>query len=165
MPVVPSTYRQGAVQDMRRLEKVEENKFVKKVTRELDAECIKLSTAGMYGRRGRADRLVLLPGEKVVFFEFKRDGEEPTKQQAKHHKRLRSLGFKVYVVYRAQVAYEICRKALRSKAVPEGVHQVRSVSTICRILPGPRPGKDRNHSVHLQDTKESRRRRRAVRAG
>lgn len=40
-----------------------------------------------FGRRGRA-----------IFVEFKRPGEEPTKQQRKRHKELREHGFSVFLI-------------------------------------------------------------------
>ena len=49
-------------------------------------------------RRSVPDRLVLLPGGKVMFVECKRPGGKPTQLQAAEHKRLRDLGFEVLVV-------------------------------------------------------------------
>ena len=49
-------------------------------------------------RRSVPDRLVLLPGGRVVFVECKAPGKRPTVLQAKEHERLRALGFEVVVV-------------------------------------------------------------------
>ena len=48
--------------------------------------------------KGLPDRMVLLPGGKVVFVEVKTTGLKPTKMQTLIHERLRALGFKVWVV-------------------------------------------------------------------
>lgn len=44
------------------------------------------------------DRLFIAPGGRVVFCEFKREGEKPTIPQAREHQRLRVLGMRVYVI-------------------------------------------------------------------
>lgn len=46
---------------------------------------------------GIPDRLVILPGGKVVFVELKRPGEKPRKVQVLRMRQLRRLGFKTYV--------------------------------------------------------------------
>lgn len=48
-------------------------------------------------RRAVPDRLVLLPGGRVVFVECKRPGEKPTPAQSREHERIRALGFDVVV--------------------------------------------------------------------
>lgn len=48
-------------------------------------------------RTGTPDRMVLLGGT-VVFFEVKKPGEEPTKEQLEQHELLRAQGAHVYVV-------------------------------------------------------------------
>lgn len=48
--------------------------------------------------KGLPDRMVLLPGGRVVFVEVKTTGLKPTKMQTLIHERLRALGFKVWVV-------------------------------------------------------------------
>ena len=49
------------------------------------------------GFSGVPDRLVLLPGGKMVFVEMKAPGKEPTSLQRLRHGQLRDLGFRVYV--------------------------------------------------------------------
>lgn len=57
--------------------------------------CIKLNPFGM---RGIPDRLVLLPGGIVLFFELKRPvGGSFEPLQERWHTKLRQLGFRVYV--------------------------------------------------------------------
>lgn len=50
------------------------------------------------GYDGVPDRLILIAFGKVGFVEVKAPGEEPRKLQLKRHQKLRSLGFKVYVL-------------------------------------------------------------------
>jgi hypothetical protein len=44
------------------------------------------------------DRLVTLPGGRIVFVECKRPGAKPTLKQLKDHERRRALGCTVYVI-------------------------------------------------------------------
>lgn len=48
--------------------------------------------------RGFPDRIVLLPGGRVVFVETKTPGGKPSLIQRKVHGRLRALGFRVEVL-------------------------------------------------------------------
>lgn len=48
--------------------------------------------------RGLPDRLILLPGGRVLFAEVKTTGKKPTKIQNFVHARLRELGFKVLLI-------------------------------------------------------------------
>ncbi|EHE4123973.1 VRR-NUC domain-containing protein [Salmonella enterica subsp. enterica serovar Bareilly] len=50
------------------------------------------------GRRSVPDRLVLLPGGRLVFVECKAPGKEPRANQLREHERLRALGFTVMVL-------------------------------------------------------------------
>lgn len=50
------------------------------------------------GRRSVPDRLVLLPGGRVVFVECKAPGEKPRPEQLREHERLRARGFTVVVL-------------------------------------------------------------------
>lgn len=50
------------------------------------------------GRRAVPDRLVLLPGGRMVFVECKAPGEKPRPEQFREHERLRSLGFTMVVL-------------------------------------------------------------------
>lgn len=62
------------------------------------------------GRRGLPDRMVIGPGGKVLFLEFKRPGEKATKYQFFIHNVLRNYGFTVYVVDSTKEAKELCVK-------------------------------------------------------
>lgn len=44
------------------------------------------------------DRLFIAPGGRVIFCEFKREGQKPTAPQAREHERLRAQGVPVYVI-------------------------------------------------------------------
>lgn len=50
------------------------------------------------GRKAVPDRLVLLPGGRVVFVECKAPGEAPRPDQLREHNRLRALGFSVVLL-------------------------------------------------------------------
>ena len=50
------------------------------------------------GRRDAPDRIFLCPGRFVFFIEFKRPGEACRPGQLDYHKKLRRLGFDVFVV-------------------------------------------------------------------
>ena len=50
------------------------------------------------GFDGMPDRLVLLPGGRMVFVELKAPGKKPRALQLARHRLLRRLGFKVYVI-------------------------------------------------------------------
>ena len=44
------------------------------------------------------DRLFILPGGRMFFCEFKREGQKPTPAQEREHKRLRAYGVSVWVI-------------------------------------------------------------------
>jgi hypothetical protein len=50
------------------------------------------------GRRGVADRLVLLPLGRAIFVELKAPLKKAKDYQSREHKRMRKLGFDVYVI-------------------------------------------------------------------
>jgi hypothetical protein len=50
------------------------------------------------GNSGVPDRLVLLPGGDCFFVELKAPGKEPTSRQLYQHKKLRALGFQVFII-------------------------------------------------------------------
>ena len=49
-------------------------------------------------RRSVPDRLVLMPGGKMLFVELKATGAKPPPLQLREHERLRALGFLVLVI-------------------------------------------------------------------
>ena len=50
------------------------------------------------GNNGVPDRMVCLPGGRVVFAELKAPGKQPRPDQAAKHRELRALGFRVEVL-------------------------------------------------------------------
>lgn len=50
------------------------------------------------GRRSVPDRLVTLPGGRIVFVELKAPGKQPTEKQARDHERRKALGCDVRVI-------------------------------------------------------------------
>lgn len=50
------------------------------------------------GRRSVPDRIVMLPGGRLVFVECKAPGKPPRADQLREHERLRALGFTVVVL-------------------------------------------------------------------
>ena len=79
-------------------EKVTEPLLIKEV-KALKGLCIKLVTLHF---AGLPDRLVLLPGGIIFFVETKSQGDTPSAIQIYVHKKIRALGFKVYVADTAQ---------------------------------------------------------------
>lgn len=61
------------------------------------------------GTNGMPDRLVLLPDGHMAFVELKAPGERPRKIQLRRHAKLRTLGYRVYVVDGAEQIPEVIR--------------------------------------------------------
>ena len=57
--------------------------------------CLKFVSPGY---AGVPDRICLFPGGKIAFVELKAPGKKPRPLQVARHRRLRSLGFPVYVI-------------------------------------------------------------------
>lgn len=81
------------------MEKIESEKLIERKLRDtirnLGGIALKLPGEIL---RGVPDRLILLPGEVVIFAETKTTGKKPSKIQSYVHNKLRGLGFKVYVI-------------------------------------------------------------------
>ncbi len=75
-------------------EKAIEQYLVKEVTR-AGGLCLKLFSPGM---NGMPDRIILMPGGRLLFCELKAPGKSPRPLQLHRHEQLRSLGFEVCVV-------------------------------------------------------------------
>jgi hypothetical protein len=76
------------------LEKQIEQALVRRV-KELGGTCEKFVSPG---RRSVPDRLVTLPGGRIIFVECKAPGKEPTIAQQSDHRRRRTLGCDVRVI-------------------------------------------------------------------
>jgi hypothetical protein len=76
------------------LEKTIEAALVRRVTK-LGGLCEKFVSPG---RRSVPDRIVTLPGGRIVFIEVKAPGKYPTELQERDHARRRKLGCEVWVI-------------------------------------------------------------------
>ena len=61
----------------------------------IGGECEKFNSMA---RRSVPDRIVTMPGGRIVFVEMKRHGKQPTEMQARDHQRRREMGFDVRVI-------------------------------------------------------------------
>lgn len=68
--------------------------------------CLKFTSPST---RGVPDRIVLMPGGRIVFVEVKAPGRRPTRLQRIMHDRLRSLGFTVLVIDSMEGIREVVR--------------------------------------------------------
>jgi len=75
-------------------EKQVETALVRRV-KELGGLCEKFVSPG---RRSVPDRIVTLPGGRIVFVELKAPGKKPTELQERDHERRRQLGCEVWVI-------------------------------------------------------------------
>lgn len=50
------------------------------------------------GNAGVPDRMVLLPGGRIAFVELKAPGKKPTALQEAQHRKIRPLGFKIFII-------------------------------------------------------------------
>ena len=80
------------------LEKKIEQKLVNAVNA-AGGICPKFVSPGM---DGMPDRLILMPGGRVAFVELKAPGRKPRPLQIHRHEQLRSLGFEVFLLDRAE---------------------------------------------------------------
>jgi hypothetical protein len=84
-------------------EKKLEQKLVKAV-KEKGGICPKLVSPGT---DGMPDRMVLLPGGRIIFIEVKAPGKKPRPLQELRHRQLRKLGFMVSMLDNAGLIPEI----------------------------------------------------------
>ena len=93
----PSEFYPTSTRDLFRRENMEkdiERRFVEEAARHGMA-ALKFTSPGM---AGMPDRMVLMPGGRVVFVEMKAPGEKPRPLQLRRHDFLRSYGFRVFTV-------------------------------------------------------------------
>ena len=83
------------------------------VTRALSFLGIVLVKMTPAGTTGWPDRLAILPRGRVVWFEFKRPGEDATPKQKYIHAQLRTLGHEVHVVTDAEAVLKILEEKLK----------------------------------------------------
>ena len=82
----------GGLEAFGMLEKAIENKLRKGI-KAIGGLCLKWESPGF---TGVPDRMMLLPGGRVLFAETKAPGKKERKRQEYVHKQLRDLGFTVY---------------------------------------------------------------------
>ena len=76
------------------LEAVIEAYLVKRI-HSIGGECEKFNSMS---RRSVPDRIITMPGAKIIFVELKRHGKQPTEMQERDHQRRREMGFDVRVI-------------------------------------------------------------------
>ena len=81
---------------MRSLREREIEKKLVEAVRKTGGICPKFISPGT---DGMPDRIVLLPGGKIGFVEVKAPGKRPRPLQERRHRQLRTLGFKVFVLF------------------------------------------------------------------
>lgn len=64
----------------------------------------------VFGRRGMPDRIVLIPGGKVIFVEVKALGKKLRPLQEKRKRELEKLGFEVHVIDSKKSVDELARR-------------------------------------------------------
>lgn len=84
------------------LERDVEQALVRRV-KALGGLCEKFTSPG---RRSVPDRIVTLPGGRIIFVEVKSCGKEPTPLQSRDHARRRALGCDVRVINSMEAARE-----------------------------------------------------------
>ena len=70
-------------------------RMLKKKVEQVGGKALKFVSPGW---AGAPDRLVLLPGGRLVFVELKAPGRKPRPLQLKRHEELQALGFDVAVI-------------------------------------------------------------------
>ena len=82
------------------------------------ARCLKFESPGF---TGVPDRIILLPGEKVIFVETKQPGKKERKRQEYVQGILRRLGFEVFSTVdsmeRIELVIDRCKEVLRSEGL------------------------------------------------
>ena len=97
------------------------------------------------GHAGVPDRLILLPGGRVLFVELKTDTGRLSALQKEQHKRLRALGMDVRTLY-GKTEVEEFISDIQSLGLSAGGLRVDPVAPEVRTLLGNGPGKDSSHA-------------------
>lgn len=80
---------------------------LKRKVEEAGGKALKFTSPGW---AGAPDRLVLLPGGRLVFVELKAPGKTPRPIQLKRHEELKALGFDVVVIDSPEGVDEFIRR-------------------------------------------------------
>jgi hypothetical protein len=96
---------------------------------------------------GIPDYLIWMPRGLLLLIEFKKPNGVPTPLQVEMHKRLRTLGYEVYVIDNVETGKELLRRVLHERlqessvgavVVPEEVHGKVVITSQRRRLARPR---------------------------
>lgn len=83
--------------------------FLKRCVEDKGGLCLKFNSSSM---RGLPDRIIVLPGGRIVFSEVKAPKQKPRPEQLRVHEQLKRLGAEVFVIDSKEkvkeVLYEIC---------------------------------------------------------
>jgi len=96
---------------VRDLEVDEEAKFVRECWKHWS---LKVSKFEIPGDTGYPDRIIWMPGGRPIFFEFKREGYEPSLKQSVIHAELCLLGYQVEVHTNADRALQSLARAVEA---------------------------------------------------
>lgn len=83
------------------------------------ARCLKFESPGF---TGVPDRIILLPGAKVIFVELKRPGKKERKRQLYVQGLLRALGFEVFSAVDCLEKIEEITRRCKEVLESEGIH-------------------------------------------
>jgi hypothetical protein len=86
-----------------------------KVSRYAEDKGVMQLKLNVWGRVGWPDRLYLFKG-KLIFIEFKREGESPRKIQIYVHNLIKLQGFDVYVVDNVRQGYDLVDRLTQGSA-------------------------------------------------
>ena len=92
-----------------KLEKDEEDDFVQRAAVEYGCLSYKFKIDGI---SGIPDRIVICPGGRILFLEFKRGNNQPSDQQKRIQREWRKKGHIVEFVWSADEAMNLLRKVL-----------------------------------------------------
>lgn len=81
--------------------------YLVKRIRSLSGECEKFTSPA---RRSVPDRIVTMPGGKLIFVELKAPGKKVTELQERDHQRRREMGFDVRVIDSKEGVDELVRE-------------------------------------------------------
>ena len=100
---------------------------VRKKVEALGGRCLKWVCPG---HAGVPDRIILLPGERILFLELKAPGKKPTALQVKWIEWLRKLGFRAEWADNAEEAMAMIVKTTEVNYVPDGKLKIDGVVRI-----------------------------------
>jgi hypothetical protein len=138
---------------MQVLEKAIERRFVQNMKR-LGIVALKLNLSGNVGW---PDRMILLPGGRPLFIEFKVATSAPRKIQRNRHKKLKDLGYEIRVFSCATKATRYVTSAAKVGAlgIPEKSRKMAYCPTRSRVILRSRSWQDKLHDQSISGPEES----------